>query len=138
MLSIPHLVVIFLVALVVFGPEKLPELARTLGRLMADFRKASGDFRSTLEAEMRDLERQARDTQQKIKAAVQLQEPSASTAPMDAPKEAGASPEGVPREAEALPASSSETTPPQKPASPEYAAESADTKHAAHDDRQPV
>ncbi|HEX9222273.1 MAG TPA: twin-arginine translocase TatA/TatE family subunit [Candidatus Acidoferrales bacterium] len=138
MLSFPHLVVIFLVALVVFGPEKLPELARTLGRLMADFRKASGDFQSTLEAEMHDLERQARDTQQKIKAAVQLQEPSASTAPMDAPKEAGASPEGVPREAEALPASSSETTPPQKPASPEYAAESADTKHAAHDDRQPV
>src|SRR5437879_12726950 len=79
MLSFPHLVVIFLVALVVFGPEKLPELARTLGRLMADFRKASGDFQSTLEAEMRDLERQARDTQQKIKAAVQLQEPSAYT-----------------------------------------------------------
>jgi len=135
MLSFPHLVVIFLVALVVFGPEKLPELARTLGRLMADFRKASGDFRSTLEAEMHDLERQARDTQQKIKAAVQLQEPSASTAPMDAPKEAGASPEGALREAEALP---SETTAPQKPASPEYAAESADTKHATHDDRQPA
>ncbi|HEX9456737.1 MAG TPA: twin-arginine translocase TatA/TatE family subunit [Candidatus Acidoferrum sp.] len=138
MLSIPHLVVIFLVALVVFGPEKLPELARTLGRLMADFRKASGDFRSTLEEEMRDLERQARDTQQKIKAAVQLQEPSASAAPIDAPKEAGAPPEGVPREAEVLPASSSETTAPQKPASPEYASESADTEHATHDDRQPA
>src|SRR5260370_39178597 len=134
MLSIPHLVVIFLVALVVFGPEKLPELARTLGRLMADFRKASGDFRSTLEEEMRDLERQARDTQQKIKAAVQLQEPSA--APMDAPKEAGAPAEGDPREAEALPASSSETTAPAKPASPEYASESADTEHPTHDDRQ--
>ena len=138
MLSIPHLVVIFLVALVVFGPEKLPELARTLGRLMADFRKASGDFQSTFEAEMRDLERQARDTQQQIKAAVQRQEPSASAAPMDAPKEAGAPAEGVPREAEALPASSSETTAPQKPASPEYAAESAETKHATHDDRQPA
>ena len=138
MLSIPHLVVIFLVALVVFGPEKLPELARTLGRLMADFRKASGDFRSTLEEEMRDLERQARDTQQKIKAAVQPQESSGSAAPMDAPKEAGAPPEGVPREAEALPASSSETTAPQKPASPEYASESADTDRATHDDRQPA
>ncbi len=109
MLSIPHLVVIFLVALVVFGPEKLPELARTLGRLMADFRKASGDFRSTLEAEVRDLERQARDTQQQIKAAVQRQESPASAAPMEAPKEAGAPAEGVPREAEAPPASSGDT-----------------------------
>ncbi len=138
MLSIPHLVVIFLVALVVFGPEKLPELARTLGRLMADFRKASGDFRSTLEEEMRDLERQARDAQQKIKAAVLPQESLGPAAPIDAPKEAGAPPEGVPRETEALPASSSETTAPQTLASPEYASESADKDHATHDDRQPV
>src|SRR5260370_33128010 len=133
MVSIPHLVVIFLVALVVFGPEKLPELARTLGRLMADFRKASGDFRSTLEEEMRDLERQARDTQQKIKAAVQLQGPSA--APMDGPEEAGAPAEGAPREAEAPPASSSETTTPAEPPSPQDAAGSAEHHPATPHDR---
>jgi sec-independent protein translocase protein TatB len=60
MLSIPHMVVIFLVVLVVFGPQKLPELARSLGKLMAEFRKASTDFKSAFEEEMRDLERQAR------------------------------------------------------------------------------
>jgi len=60
MLSIPHMIVVFIVVLVVFGPQKLPELARTLGKLMAEFRKASGDFRSAFEEEMRDLERQAR------------------------------------------------------------------------------
>jgi len=60
MLSVPHMIVVFLVVLVVFGPQKLPELARSLGKLMAEFRKASTDFRSAFEEEMRDLERQAR------------------------------------------------------------------------------
>jgi sec-independent protein translocase protein TatB len=59
MLSIPHMIIVFIVALVVFGPQKLPELARTLGKLMAEFRKASGDFKSAFEEEMRDLDRQA-------------------------------------------------------------------------------
>ena len=49
-----------MVVLVVFGPQKLPELARGLGKLMAEFRKASTDFRSAFEEEMRDMERQAR------------------------------------------------------------------------------
>jgi TatA/E family protein of Tat protein translocase len=59
MLSIPHLIIIFLVALVVFGPQKLPELARTLGRLMAEFRRATGDLRSTFDEHMRELELEA-------------------------------------------------------------------------------
>jgi TatA/E family protein of Tat protein translocase len=59
MLSIPHLILIFLVALVVFGPEKLPELARNLGRWMAEFRRATGDLRSTFDEHMRELEREA-------------------------------------------------------------------------------
>ena len=54
------MIVVFLVVLVVFGPQKLPELARGLGKLMAEFRKASTDFKSAFEEEMRDLERQAR------------------------------------------------------------------------------
>ena len=58
MLSIPHLIIIFVVALVVFGPEKLPELARNLGKVMAEFRRATGDLRSTFEGHMRDLERE--------------------------------------------------------------------------------
>ena len=61
MLSIPHLIVIFVVALVIFGPEKLPELARNLGKVMADFKRATGDFRSTFEDHLRDLERETTD-----------------------------------------------------------------------------
>ena len=60
MLSLPHLVVIFIVALVIFGPQKLPELARMLGKATAEFRKMTGDFRYALEEEVRDLDRQAR------------------------------------------------------------------------------
>ena len=59
MFSIAHIVVIFVVALVVFGPEKLPELARNLGKVMGEFRRATGDLRSTFEGHMRDLEREA-------------------------------------------------------------------------------
>ncbi len=59
MLSIPHLIIVFVVALVVFGPEKLPELARNLGKLMGEFRRATGDLRSTFEGHLRDLEREA-------------------------------------------------------------------------------
>src|SRR5262249_33493673 len=63
MLSIPHMIVVFVIVLVVFGPQKLPELARGLGKLMAEFRKASTDFKSAFEEEMRDLERQAREVE---------------------------------------------------------------------------
>jgi TatA/E family protein of Tat protein translocase len=69
MLSVPHMIVVFLVVLVVFGPQKLPELARTFGKLMAEFRKASGEFKSAFEEEMRDLERQARIAELKKQAA---------------------------------------------------------------------
>lgn len=67
MLSVPHLVIIFLVALIVFGPEKLPELARTFGKAMTEFKRATGDLRAGFEEHMRELEREAtiRDAQKK-------------------------------------------------------------------------
>jgi len=65
MLSIPHMLVVFVIVLVVFGPQKLPELARSLGKLIAEFRKASADFRGAFEQEMRDMERQVREVERK-------------------------------------------------------------------------
>lgn len=65
MLSLPHLVIIFLVALIVFGPEKLPELARNFGKVMAEFKRATGDLRSGFEEHMRELEREARTAEAK-------------------------------------------------------------------------
>jgi len=65
MLSVPHMIVLFIVVLVVFGPQKLPELARGLGKMMAEFRKASTDFKSAFEEEMREMERQALQAERK-------------------------------------------------------------------------
>ncbi len=48
----PELFLILVVALIVFGPRKLPEMGRSLGRLMAEFRKASNDFQRTIEEEV--------------------------------------------------------------------------------------
>ena len=59
------MIIVFIVVLVVFGPQKLPELARGLGKLMAEFRKASVDFRNAFEEEMREMERQALQTERK-------------------------------------------------------------------------
>ena len=71
MLSLPHLVVLFVIALVVFGPEKLPELARMLGKATGEFRKMTNDFRYALEDEVRELERQTRIKQEEAAAAAQ-------------------------------------------------------------------
>ncbi len=59
------MIVLFIVVLVVFGPQKLPELARGLGKIMAEFRKASTDFKSAFEEEMREMERQALQAERK-------------------------------------------------------------------------
>ena len=75
MLSIPHMIVLFVLVLVVFGPQKLPELARTLGKLMAEFRKASTDFRGAFEEEMRNIERQAVLNERKRVEALSVAEP---------------------------------------------------------------
>jgi sec-independent protein translocase protein TatA len=53
-----EMVLIFVVALVLFGPKKLPELGRTLGKAITEFRRASSELRSTFEREMQSLERE--------------------------------------------------------------------------------
>lgn len=81
MLSMTHMIVVFVVVLVVFGPQKLPELARTLGKLMAEFRKASTDFKNAFEQEMRDMERQALQAERKKAAEAAVASASAGEQP---------------------------------------------------------
>ncbi|MGB9711908.1 MAG: Sec-independent protein translocase protein TatB [Dissulfurimicrobium sp.] len=50
-IGIPELVIIFIIALIVLGPEKLPQLARQLARLIAEFKKAAEDFKAQMDLE---------------------------------------------------------------------------------------
>lgn len=48
----PEIFLILVVALIIFGPRKLPEIGKSMGRMMAEFRKASNDFKRTLDDEV--------------------------------------------------------------------------------------
>jgi TatA/E family protein of Tat protein translocase len=71
-LGFPELMVIFVIALIIFGPRKLPEIGRSLGKSLAEFKKASNDLRSTLEDEIRlDEQRSQIDASRAVQAQVQ-------------------------------------------------------------------
>ena len=76
-IGMPELIVIFVIALIIFGPRKLPELGRTLGKSIQEFKKASNELRSTIEEEIR-LE----DQRESAKPAVSVPSTTASTAPV--------------------------------------------------------
>ena len=57
-IGVQEMVVIFLVALVLFGPKKLPELGKTLAKALTEFRRAQSDLTATFEREMQSIERE--------------------------------------------------------------------------------
>ncbi len=61
-LGMPELILIFVVALLLFGPRKMPQIGRSIGRAMGEFRRASNEFKRTIEDEvaadeLRDVEK---------------------------------------------------------------------------------
>src|SRR5215470_17518961 len=77
-IGMPELIIIFVIALIIFGPRKLPELGRSLGKSLAEFKKASNELRSTLEEEIRIEEQKDKEKEAAAKAAPP---PPAATAP---------------------------------------------------------
>jgi TatA/E family protein of Tat protein translocase len=75
-IGVQEMVVIFILALVLFGPKKLPELGRTIGKALTEFRRASTDLKASFEREMHNLEREAE--LEKTKAEIQSALPAAS------------------------------------------------------------
>ena len=57
--GVQEMVVIFLVALVLFGPKKLPELGKTIGKAITEFRRAQSELKATFETHMRELEKES-------------------------------------------------------------------------------
>lgn len=61
-MSLPDTVFIFVLALIIFGPKKLPEIGRQLGKLVGEFRRASNEFKFQIEEELRQVELADRPT----------------------------------------------------------------------------
>jgi TatA/E family protein of Tat protein translocase len=57
-LGVQETVFIFVLALLIFGPKKLPELGKTIGKAMSEFRRASSELRATFDREMNAIERE--------------------------------------------------------------------------------
>jgi TatA/E family protein of Tat protein translocase len=57
-LGLQEVIFIFLLALVLFGPKKLPELGRTLGKAIREFRRAQSELKATFDRELQNLERE--------------------------------------------------------------------------------
>ena len=74
-LGMQELVIILVIALIIFGPRKLPELGRSLGKSIGEFKRASSELRNTIEDEIRVEE---------TKTTVTPAPPAATSAPADA------------------------------------------------------
>jgi len=75
-IGVQEMMVIFIVALVLFGPKKLPELGKTIGKAITEFRRASSELKSTFEQQMQTLERETeslKDAAHEVNRAVETQ-----------------------------------------------------------------
>ena len=88
-IGMPEMVVIAVIALIIFGPRKLPELGKSLGKSIAEFKRASNELKNTLEDEIRTEELQEARKSAQIPPAVSA--PTSTPAPV-----ATAAPEGEP------------------------------------------
>jgi Tat protein translocase TatB subunit len=92
----PELFLIFVVALIVFGPRKLPEIGKSLGKMMGEFRRASNEFRNTIESEVEA---------EKIRESLRIEPPRVDPVPPSASSESAtpgteAPPDARPSDAE--------------------------------------
>ena len=100
-----EMVIILVIALIVFGPRKLPELGRSLGKSLGEFKRASNELRNTLDEEIRVEERR---TSKPAAPKAMASQPAPSGAPGDAEKPDATAPDAT--------ASAVEPNPPSKPA----------------------
>src|SRR6185369_6638431 len=71
--GVPELIIIFTIALIIFGPRKLPELGKSLGKSLAEFKRASNELKSTLDEEIRSEERRSAERQEPPRVAAPIE-----------------------------------------------------------------
>ncbi len=79
--GMPQILIILAIALIIFGPQKLPELARTLGKALADFKRAANDFKSSIEEEAQNEEARERELKEAENMKVVLPETNEHVGP---------------------------------------------------------
>lgn len=72
-IGMPELIVIFIIALLIFGPRKLPKIGKSIGRALSEFKRASSDLKSTLEEEIESEDMKLEDKGEKEKPPHELQ-----------------------------------------------------------------
>jgi sec-independent protein translocase protein TatA len=118
-IGLPELLIILVVALIVFGPKKLPDLAKSLGKGMAEFKKVTDEFKSTVESDLSSIEHEIKDVNKDLKEAAseaEIQDVSQTAPPEPRPfanpfMVSGSSVEDMSSQAEIQAAS--ETAPPE-------------------------
>lgn len=115
-LGVPELLLIFVVILIVFGPRRIPEIGKTLGKALGEFRKATDDLKNTIEREVRleELKQVAPSIMTPLES-VSRSEPETLTS-SSVPRGSSGSSEETPQDADATPRNSEER--PRNPEEP--------------------
>ena len=102
-LGMPELILIFVVALLLFGPRKMPQIGRSIGRAMGEFRRASNEFKRTIEDEVasdeiREVEKDLKEIKKTITDPVGISDLKTSfKESLEQPAESAADTEGTDR-----------------------------------------
>jgi sec-independent protein translocase protein TatA len=67
-IGMPEMIAVFVIALLLFGPKKLPELGRTLAKAISEFRRASNELKATFESHLSELEKENQSLKQSLNA----------------------------------------------------------------------
>jgi Tat protein translocase TatB subunit len=84
-LGISEILFIFVLALLLFGPKKLPEIGRQVGKFLAEFRRAKNEFQSQLQDEMRRLEVETAAAKESLQGSLTVPPPATPPAPNTIP-----------------------------------------------------
>ena len=78
-IGMPELIIILVIALIIFGPRKLPELGKSLGRSLNEFKRASADLQNTLEQEIKIEEQKEQQAKTRPEASTATETPDPNT-----------------------------------------------------------